>query len=105
MYSPRVILPYPSAILLATDTAARRSWDTNPNLSEEGKVLVRLYTQTQSLIADCQAYSSRKDLPTIHPFSLTPETARLCVPELLITCVGKLRAWRHSRSQSAILGG
>src|SRR5579864_176087 len=51
--------PFPSAMLLTADTAARRTWLVRPYISSRGKERVTWYTSSASSNAFCQALRSR----------------------------------------------
>ena len=54
LYSILLRHPQPSAMLLATDTLARRIWDVSPSISLEGKLDVSRYIACARSIELCQ---------------------------------------------------
>jgi hypothetical protein len=56
--SPSLDLPLPSAMLLATETAARRIWLVSPYISVAGNSRVQPYTSKVNAIDFCQAFRS-----------------------------------------------
>ena len=99
MYSGKLCLPCPSAMLDGIDTAARRIWLTRPNFSAAGIRDVTRYTRFVNSIAFCHAIRSRNVL-TVTLFSLDSVIVNVNVVFVVIEAAEQLEALANRRQHA-----